>query len=232
MERDDGKIHSEDLEIVLGLLELYKIEELGREDFSVKQIVTHPNWDSSTPTSFAGDIAIIILTQNVRFTRQIRPICLPNYRVLDTFIGEVANWARFDKTKKFSIKPRRKVIQMIRNRVCFKKERDLAILKWEESFCAGAEDYSFCGGSSGVGFYVQKNGRFFLRGMVSSAAEDIECGKPNVVLMTDVLKYKDFLTENYIFSNFVDLKENCGKVKSVEGRISHGDSMSRGALPW
>lgn len=232
MERHNGKIQPNELEIVLGLLELYKIEELGREDFSVKQILTHPNWDSSTPTSFDGDIAIIILAQNVRFTRQIRPICLPNDRVLDTLIGEIASWAKFDKTKEMSTKPRRKAIQMIRNRVCFKKQPQLKLIKWEESFCAGSDDHSFCGGSSGVGFYIQRKGRFYLRGMVSSTVEHIECGEPNVVLMTDVLKYKEFLAENYIFSKFDDLKENCGKVKSVEGKISHGDSISRGALPW
>lgn len=73
-----------------------------------------------------------------------------------------------------------------------KEDRGLVDLIWDKSFCAGRKGASVCLGDSGSGFYVKKNGTFYLRGIVSSAVKR-SCSESNLVLYSDVIKYLDFI---------------------------------------
>lgn len=223
-----------DFKIVLGLTDLQDEKEPWRVSVLAKKVIVHPNWDDNGLT-FDGDIAILILSENITFGKQIQPICIPNDKISTIKSGEISSWARYKNAHGFSTKPRKATVQIIKDHDCYETEPELASIAWNKSFCSRSENYSFCGGSSGVGFYVKKHDMFYLRGMISSTVPHQECGKPNLVLNTDVIKYVEFLKQNGInpiSSNDETFDNDCGTAKTLVGQISHGESFPQGLLPW
>lgn len=214
--------HLKKFKIFLGLRNLNDAKETGRKEFAVKKIQLHSNWR-------VNNIAIVTLTEIVTFSRYIRPICIPDESIASIATGQTASWGFFDESQTFSETPRRSVINFIDKIECLKREPALNNLIGEHGFCAGADGQPFCKGSTGIGFYVQRNGRFYLRGMVAGGVGRT-CGTPNYATLTDVLKYRDFLGENNIQSEVPD--EDCGVSSAVVGQVSHGDKFPHGLLPW
>lgn len=214
--------------IVLGLRNLNDQNETGRKVCAVKQILLHPNWRPNQ-YSIEGNIAIIILTEDVTFNRYIRPICIPDESVASITSGQTSSWGLFDESMKFSETPRRKLVNIIKDRECLRREPVLANLLGEQGFCAGAEDQAICAGSNGDGFYVERNGKFYLRGMVFAGVKG--CRTPKFAALTDVLKYRDFLVENNIMSSYAP-DEDCGVSSAIVGQVSHGDTLPHGLFPW
>lgn len=184
-----------ELKIILGLRNLNDTTEPGRKELSAKKVVIHPNWDRNFNVNYDGDIAIITLTEDVTFSRYIRPICIPDESVVSITSGQTSSWGFFDESQTVSEIPLRKVIDFFEHEECLDREPILIALIWRQSFCAGAKGHSFCAGSSGNGLYVQKNGKFYLRGMVTGG---VGCRTPNLVVATDVLQYREFLEKNNI----------------------------------
>lgn len=76
----------------------------------------------------------------------------------------------------------------------------LTQIDWDEAFCAGREGAGVCKGDSGSGFYLNENGKFYLRGIVSSSVVR-SCSEANLALYSDVFWYLDFIekVENQFF---------------------------------
>lgn len=200
--------------ILLGAYDLDDHSESGRSSFDVAKLIFHQDWNPAT-LDFTGDIALIKLAQNVVFSDTIIPICLPSVEessnILEIEAGFVVGWGQFDNTWTTSNLPRKtNDLPIIKFMDCVRKETNLGGLAWTESFCAGKERRGVCEGDSGSGYYVQLNGRYYLRGIVSSAIRK-DCSESFIALFSDVLKYMSFITEGQVIQieGDVTLKNIC-----------------------
>jgi secreted trypsin-like serine protease len=179
-----------ELKVILGEHDLSK-KELRTEE--VKTIIVHSDWDQNK-ISFDGDIALIVLKKPVKFNKDLRPVCLPKEDLKSNNLkGTLVGWGLKNDNELSSIA--RKIILPIMNvGDCIIAERRLSHLYWKESFCAGRKGVGACAGDSGSGFYVEKDGIYYLVGIVSSAVSTM-CTESNVALYSDIYSYYRFITQ-------------------------------------
>jgi len=188
---DNGQRKPDDLMILMGAHNITKKLEPGKQFFSVKKIDLHDSWDPTT-VDFGGDIAVIELTDAVKFNKYIRPVCVAPFAIDAGVTGTVISWGSYDDSDETSDVPRKVDLTILKKRECFKREPVLSNLMWDEAFCAGVKGSGLCQGDSGSGFYVEKAGKVFISGIVSSSRRQA-CSDANVALYSDVFKYSDFI---------------------------------------
>lgn len=182
-----------ELRIFLGAHDLGDNSETGRAIFDVRNVIIHKEWNPST-LDFTGDIALIKLAGEAQYSDNIIPICLPIDDILGIEFGEVVAWGYFSDSDVISNLPRKvDNLSIVSHLECVKHEISLAKIAWGESFCALKQENGVCKGDSGSGFYVFKNGRYYLRGIVSSSV-DTRCSRSFIAVYSDVFKYLEFLT--------------------------------------
>lgn len=79
------------------MLGVYDQREITDNDIrQVDRIIAHPNFNRTT---YANDIALIRLSQDVDFSRDIGPACLPMSNEFDTDnrLGTVCGWGRISE---------------------------------------------------------------------------------------------------------------------------------------
>lgn len=140
---------------------------------------------------------MIKLTQPVIFSNYIRPVCLANLELSSLTYGAVVAWGVRDATNNPSDLPQITNIPILDKIECLKKNPGLLSIISDDLFCAGKSDSGVCKGDSGSGFYVENDGRIYLRGIVSSSttSEVSGCSDAKVALYSDVLKYLEFFEE-------------------------------------
>lgn len=180
-----------DITIALGGHDFSKPIEVGRTYVGVESIHLHDTWNPSTP-EFDGDIAVIKLAESMKSSYYIRPVCLATEKQSYLINGIVVGWGVYDDNIRKLNVPRKVNIPIVKDRECFKKDKTLAEAIWDEAFCAGREGAGICEGDSGSGFYVENDGKFYLRGIVSSSVMR-ECSQTHMGLYSDVSKYLKFL---------------------------------------
>lgn len=153
----------------------------------------HDNWNPSN-IEFGGDIAVLELTNRVLFNEYVRPVCLPEVRVTDIKSGTIAGWGYFDNSQKVSNVPRKVDLLIVPDGQCFRDDQRLLRISSPEAFCAGKRGVGVCPGDSGSGLYVVKDKKFYVRGVVSSAAVD-QCSDGYLALYSDISKYLDFIRD-------------------------------------
>lgn len=184
---------SSDLRVILGCHNLNRTNEENRQTINVNEIKLNGDWDPFAPT-FSGDVAYLRLAKSVNYDDYIRPICLPKREVLDAKNGDVVGWGVVDDYNTISDTPREVNLPIVNNIECLQKEPGLLQVAWKDSFCAGRSNVGVCRGDSGSGFYVEKDGKFYLRGIVSSATKK-KCSQTNLAIYTDIYKYLSFINE-------------------------------------
>lgn len=219
---DGSTVKPNEIKVVLGLTNLNGTKEIGRLELSLAKITINPFWDSSS-MAFNGDIAILSLSEDIIFSRNIRPICLPDQSVLSITTGETASWCQ-----NFIDRVQRKTIEIVNQSNCSKSVQNLLS---DDLFSAKAkkeEEYSFCSASSGDGLYVQKNGRFYLRGISSYAKF------ANFETFTNVYIHLKFVRVNQLsIENLLKVNDDCGTSSQLPtGQVSKGDAFHHGLLPW
>lgn len=178
--------------MILGAHDFSDQHEEGRISSGVKKYKLHDDWNPSN-AEFGGDIAVLELTNRVLFNEYIRPVCLPEVKVIDVKTGSLAGWGLYDNSQKVSDVPRKVELSIISDGQCFREDPRLVTISTDEMFCAGKKGVAVCPGDSGSGLYVVKDKKFYLRGLVSSSAVD-QCTDGYLALYSDVLKYLDFVT--------------------------------------
>jgi secreted trypsin-like serine protease len=96
------------------------------------------------------------------------------------------------------------------NENCFLANRELVLLSSKRTFCAGSgTGVGVCNGDSGSGLFVQQNGHYYLRGIVSSSLRNdkLGCDVDTYAVFTDCLKFNDWVngidvTEDFYASRF------------------------------
>lgn len=151
----------------------------------------HDNWNPST-TEFEGDIAILKLSGPVTLNELIMPVCIANSQTFSNLNGTVVGWGIYDDTNRPSEIPKKANIPILDDIDCLKMNPSLTKVISKDVFCAGRVGAGVCRGDSGSDYYVEQDGRFHVRGLVSSAVVK-KCSESDSALYSDILKNLDFI---------------------------------------
>lgn len=183
-----------DISVLLGAHNIGQTNETGRVVFSADAIYIHDEWNTKK-LEFNNDVALIRLSETVTFNQNIQPVCLPSTETLNQSNGTVVGWGHYDDKKIISDYPREVDVPILDDFDCLKNNIFLAaIFDRKTMFCAGRENVALCPGDSGSGFYVENDGIFYVRGLVSSGAGKT-CSSTIYVLYSDVVKNMEFIKQ-------------------------------------
>lgn len=188
-------------------------------DLAPEEIIVHPQYDDKNRNKY-HDIALIRLSQNVRFTGNftpilsprkpsqqqpllaadfIRPICLPTQEEdeVDDAKLVVAGWGRTELNN-FSPTKLKLQIPTVSNYKCIAKFRTINVTLAETQLCAGGEaGRDSCNGDSGgplMGTFRNDTGQWYVKGVVSFGVRCGSNGWPGVY--TRVSSYLKWIREN------------------------------------
>ncbi|KAK9753134.1 Serine protease gd N-terminus [Popillia japonica] len=198
MRQNGQKFNIEQLLVIIGKFNIQRWTNDNSVMLSAKKVSVHPDY---TVLSADADIAVITLTQEVKFKRFIRPICLwsePND--LNNVVGEkgvVAGWGKDENGATLSPEPKQVTLPIVTQVQCLESHDDFADITSDRTFCAGFRNGSGpCNGDSGGGFMMLRDGRWTLRGVVSmSIADQGRCDLSQYLVFTDVSKFSDWILE-------------------------------------
>ncbi|XP_070499055.1 chymotrypsin-like protease CTRL-1 [Chironomus tepperi] len=188
------KFGTNDVVVTIGAHDL-KMRERHRITVAVKSIRVHPDWNPLLQ-SYDADIAVLELVKSVQYTDYIQPICLiePNSPISSLTDGEVVGFGKSEKANHETIAQRINTpIQS--NEKCIKSGQHESLVS-HRAFCGGsANGTGVCLGDSGSGLFVFKNGKFYLRGIVSASLRGslYGCNVNTYAVFTDVIKFHSWV---------------------------------------
>lgn len=183
--------------VLLGAQKINKSNEIGRVTVEVSKILVHSSWNPQIDR-YNGDIAVLILEQNVAFSNYIQPVCLPKIGVKMKNLndGVIVGFGKSESSVSHENEPS-KASTPIQDAVkCFSKFPKLAGIAAHKTFCGGnANGTGACTGDSGGGLTVVSNGRHFLRGIVSASlyADKYGCDVDSYAIFTDMRFYISYV---------------------------------------
>ncbi|XP_074649106.1 chymotrypsinogen A-like [Tubulanus polymorphus] len=159
--------------------------------YSVEKVYQHARWQE-----FKGnDIAIMKLTEKVPFDEYQSPVCLPSVG-MDPADGDVCYVSGFGQTNTdgdMNAPSSRQLlhvdVKVIDHRICKQIFRGLD----DGNICAGGHtSKNACRGDSGGPLVCNRNGKWYLHGIVSFGA--VPCGQPgNPGVYTRVTSFLDWI---------------------------------------
>ncbi|XP_055678842.1 serine protease gd-like [Lutzomyia longipalpis] len=203
------KINSDDVLIILGQYNLKRPQDQGSEIVYPESVNIHPTYRKLTKID--SDIAVVVLAERVRFTHYIRPACLwkgPDTK--DSIVGKrgyIAGWGRDEHGNFFSELPKQSEIPVVSDETCLRSHEVFVRITSSVTFCAGWRNGTEgpCNGDSGGPFVFKKDGRWTLRGVVSTSLltdGSNTCNLNEYVVFTDVAQFTDWITSfdtDYIY---------------------------------
>lgn len=188
-----------DILAVFGAHDLTNQYETERYALTPKEICIHDEWNHLI-TRFDADVSLLKFEDGaIHFNKFVHPICLwhskndPNVTE-----GVVTGWGRSQNTSRPHENLPNLVKAMIQtNEDCFLEEEKLLPLSSKRTFCAGLRNGSgVCVGDSGAGLFIEVDGVYYLRGIVSSSV--INGGGCDVwknAVYTNVLKFDGWIKD-------------------------------------
>ncbi|KAG5680329.1 hypothetical protein PVAND_009841 [Polypedilum vanderplanki] len=161
------------------------VEPLPAYTFGVRQINVHPYF-KFTPQADRFDVAVLTLERPVHYMPHIAPICLPEKN--EEFLGKygwAAGWGALSPGSRLRPKTLQAVdVPVIDNRVCERWHRSngINVVIYPEMLCAGYRNgrKDSCQGDSGGPLMNEKNGRWYLIGIVSAGYSCASKGQPGI----------------------------------------------------
>lgn len=183
----------------------YNIESFDGEDnfvvSGVTQLVLHPEWNY-LDDHFDADIAVAILVKTLTWTKFVKPICLwtytTSYRDIVGRKAIIAGWGKTEFNALSTNRPKWASIDVVDERTCIWSNAAFTNLISDRTFCAGdlKNNVGPCSGDSGGGLMVEQNGKWYLRGIISSSFFDrihSTCDTSSYAVFTDATQYTDWL---------------------------------------
>lgn len=196
-----------DLLVIAGRHNLSDWLERDTASLSVLMLHIHPDFRPGFPDD---DIALLILTNRVRFNEFVLPVCL--WTNLDEpqdptrLIGTIVGWAApSDGKQPLATIPESVTVPAVAENVCRRTRDIVGGRRANQSFCAGNRNnislLGACYGDLGSGFVTLRSNRLSLRGIVTKveavgAKVGNTCDMGNYLLLTDVAKYTDWYRRN------------------------------------
>ncbi|XP_059621342.1 serine protease gd-like isoform X1 [Phlebotomus argentipes] len=204
------RVKTEDVIVILGQYNLKRPHDTGSEIVYPDSVNIHPNYGKRN--SIDSDIAVVVLTEAIRFTTYIRPACLWNETESKESIvghkGFSAGWGRDENGNFFTELPKQIEIPVVSDEECLRSHEAFPKITSEVTFCAGWRNGSEgpCNGDSGGPLIFDREGRWTLRGVVSTSLStdgSNTCNLNEYVVFTDVAKFRQwiisFSDEDYKF---------------------------------
>ena len=236
-EKNSARTKTRDISVLFGIHDLRAQTQNGVYSDSPQEIFVHPSWNPYT-SNFDADIAAMIFEDEIPMTRLIRPICLSN-RDLDFTEGWVTGWGKSeDATKIHENIPKELKTPIWENDYCFLQANQITALASMRTFCGGSRNGAgVCHGDSGGGLFVEFNGAYHLKGIVSSSLlKENKCDVSNFSIFTNVAKFLAWIhepTEEISVQANDDVKnEECGIMSTSAGLIQHGTKSKDVQWPW
>ncbi|XP_019892773.2 serine protease gd isoform X2 [Musca domestica] len=183
----------------------HNLEDYSEQNFQTREIqnlITHPEF---TSTLFPdADLAVLHLQRPVEYTNFIRPICLWSEPVDSNLIvgqtGVVAGWGGDEHGESFTPIPKKVEANIVSDSDCLRSSQAYSTLTSKRTFCAGNRDGSGpCMGDSGSGLMINRNGRWFLRGVVSAGqTKQQKCNLLEYVVFCDVAQHLQWVQSNIV----------------------------------
>lgn len=195
-------VNIDDLLVLLGKSDLrHWAEDTSAVTRKVAKVEAHPDYKQY---SAHGDLAVLTLTEYVRYNNRIRPICLWNEnedtRNIENQFGTIAGWGKDEKQDEFLSRFKTVEMPVVGTSRCSSSNRDLERVVSEKTFCAGERrGKGLCTEDSGSPFMFQRNGRWTLRGITSSVLLDFQtkkCNNKDYVVFSDAGKYAQWIRSN------------------------------------
>ncbi|KAL0134148.1 hypothetical protein PUN28_001177 [Cardiocondyla obscurior] len=156
---------------------------------AVSVIIRHRNFDMM---SYNHDVALLKLRKSVKFTKKIRPICLPQPE------GTVVGWGRTSEGGMLPGKVHEVQVPIYSLAQC-RKMKYRANRITDNMLCAGRGSHDSCQGDSGGPLLVQGADKLEIAGIVSWG---VGCGRPGYPgVYTRVTRYLKWIQTN--------MKEGC-----------------------
>ncbi|XP_075170253.1 serine protease gd-like [Haematobia irritans] len=183
----------------------YNLEDYRETNFQtreVQNIVIHP--DFSTNVFPDADLAVLHLDQPVQYTIFVRPICLWSEPVDASLIvgttGVVAGWGGDENGREFTPIPKKVDTNIVSEGDCLRSSQAYSALTSQRTLCAGNRDGTGpCMGDSGSGLMINRNDRWYLRGVVSAGqTKQQRCNLLEYVVFCDVAKHRDWVEQNLL----------------------------------
>ncbi|XP_023299136.2 serine protease gd-like [Lucilia cuprina] len=197
-----GSIAANRLVINLGRHNLEDFSEQGFVTREIENLIVHPEYNSNLFPD--ADLAILHLKQPVQFTNNIRPICLwtdnIDTRYIEGQAGVVAGWGADEQGRTFTPVPKKVDTKIVSDAECLRSSPAYNMLTSPRTFCAGnRDDTGPCMGDSGSGLMISRNGRWYLRGIVSAGqTKDRKCNLQEFVVFCDVAKHMQWIQSNLV----------------------------------
>ncbi|KAG4077648.1 hypothetical protein HA402_012959 [Bradysia odoriphaga] len=161
------------------------VEPLPAYTFGVRKIDVHPYF-KFTPQADRFDVSVLTLERPVHYMPHIAPICLPEKN--EDFLGKfgwAAGWGALNPGSRLRPKTLQAVdVPVIENRICERWHRanGINVVIYPEMLCAGYRGggKDSCQGDSGGPLMHEKNGRWYLIGVVSAGYSCATRGQPGI----------------------------------------------------
>jgi len=138
-------------------------------DHEVEKVVCHPNWSSRT---LDYDIALFKLKKPVKFTKYVKPACLPSKKLAPGTECYITGWGKISHPGSMHEKVLQQAkLPIVDSRVCYAKNKQIIPLPiTDRMICAGeggVNPKSGCHGDSGGPFVCKVDDKWELHGDVS-----------------------------------------------------------------
>ncbi|XP_062545259.1 CLIP domain-containing serine protease B15-like [Armigeres subalbatus] len=167
-------------------------EQICRQEYAIDKIIVHPKYNKTVPNK-VHDITLLRLTEDVEFSKYVRPICLPFENAIrempiDDEDFTVTGWGQTETKIRSGIQLHVDIIGKTRE-VCNTKFSIANITLEETQLCVGGEKgKDSCKGDSGGPLMRLVNSVWYQVGVVSFGNRF--CGTEGFPgIYTDVTKY-------------------------------------------
>ncbi|XP_065335987.1 transmembrane protease serine 9-like [Cloeon dipterum] len=205
-------LNASDFDVTIGVYDRKSSYSPKIQINTPSRLISHPNYTSG---QFHYDIGLMIFDEEqFNITEHVRPICLWNEDASLERVSEnqavVIGFGITDSNKTLPETLQEAKLQIRSHKVCYLSNRRFfqKYLKPGDNFCAGyTNGTTACHGDSGGSLSLEKNGRWFIRGIVSfgmskksanasGGAQETVCNPNSYSLFTDVANYMDWILEN------------------------------------
>ena len=185
-----------DILVSLGRYDIFDFAE-SAQTISVQTAIVHPDYMKKSD-SFDADLGILVLSSSVSYSHSVRPICLWKDTDKTDIVGlngTVVGWGKTE-TGELSSTPKIVNVPIVSDVECIRSDPGFVFSTSERTFCAGGKAIGPCQGDSGGALMLKRNGRWFVRGIVSNALTNPNtglCDLNKFVVFTDASKFSDWI---------------------------------------
>ncbi|XP_062549453.1 phenoloxidase-activating factor 1-like [Armigeres subalbatus] len=182
------------LSIRAGVFELDWNHNPNDTAFDVAEIILHPEYDMK---NLRHDVAVLKVDGRLTFNEVIRPACLwpaedDDLQQIERSVGTAIGWG-VDGTEQFSSILRESTNNLVSMERCLEQYGYILDKLNGTVFCARTE---VCSGSGGSGLYVQREGKFYLRGIVvfgPTTGYGRRCGVDTITAFANIAFYSEWI---------------------------------------